>query len=207
MKKQVSLIALLAFLLMSFKVTDDVQDKEQNVIWFGIDFSNARLIGSYGFSDPEKIRDTYFPAINNLVLSEPKKYNLEKYYKLPKVRHDLSVVKERNKSINMDESIIDDFFTFEEGQLEKVVREYVSEQHTTGTGILYVVEALNKTQATGHIHVVFFDIASKEILWTKKYEQLVTGFGFRNYWASSVYRAMKASGKDYRKFQRKQRKK
>ena len=75
-----------------------------------------------------------------------------------------------------------------------------------GLGLVYVVEALNKTEEKAVVHVVFFDVASKEILWTKEYTEKPRGFGFRNYWAGAFYKTMDVSGDDFQKAMKKAKK-
>ncbi len=48
---------------------------------------------------------------------------------------------------------------------------------------------------------MFFDIATKEILWQQKLEARVTGFGFRNYWVSSVLETLRQDSFNYGKKQ------
>lgn len=206
MKKQLFLLSFLAACFLAF-IEVGPQTKvvtSSEVVWAGIDFSEAKLIGSEGFSDPDDIKTRFFESWNNLIINEGDKYDIKKFYSLDKVTNDLSVVEERNEIPDADELVINSDYSFEEGQLEEIISQYDLEEASEGTGLVYVVEAFNKTKEIATIHVVFFDIASKEILWTEKYEESPRGFGFRNYWAGAIFKVLEASGKDYEKAMKKQ---
>src|SRR5690606_23495641 len=85
---------------------------EEEIVWAGIDFSEARLIGTEGFSNPYDIQGRFFNAWNNLILSESDKYNIREFYKKSKVINDLSVVNKRNKMPDPDEIVINESYSF-----------------------------------------------------------------------------------------------
>lgn len=82
-------------------------------------------------------------------------------------------------------------------QLENIVKTYELEIASEGVAVVYVVESLNKTALEAMVNVVFFDISTRAILWTKRYSAPPRGFGLRNYWAYAFYKIMQTSGKDY----------
>jgi len=208
MKKQLSIFSILSICLLAFiQAEPDAKVFSANeIVWAGIDFSEAKMIGSEGFSDPTDVKDRFFESWNNLVLNESDKYDIKKFYLKDKVVNDLSVVSERNEIPSVDELVINSDYTFEDGQLEKIVSAYDLEEAEDGVGLVYIVESFSKTQQQATIHVVFFDIASKDILWSQEYEGKAGGFGFRNYWAGAILKVMQASEKDYEKALKKHRK-
>ncbi|MBL6446537.1 hypothetical protein JMN32_09465 [Fulvivirga sp. 29W222] len=167
-------------------------------VWCGLDYSNVKCIGSEGFNEPYEIKYKYFNAWNHLVLNEADKYDLQKaYYKEGQVT-DLSVVDRRNDIPEVDELVINDSYMFEKGKIQEIINDYDLEKADQGLGLVYVVESLNKYRQSAVIYVVFFDIASKEILWARSYTTEARGFGFRNYWARTIYNTIKASGDDFK---------
>ncbi|MGK7392454.1 MAG: hypothetical protein ACNS60_19020 [Candidatus Cyclobacteriaceae bacterium M2_1C_046] len=192
---------LLGLLTISCIISNAQSPKlaETEIIYFGIDFSEAKLIGSDGFTDPDRIQSHFFDEWNELMLNEPEKYDIKGLYRRDKVHHDLSVVEERNDTPEPDDLVINSSYSFEEGQLERIISNYDSEEYNEGLGLVYVVETLNKTAEHAKINVVFFDVSTKEILWNKEYTVAPGGFGFRNFWARAFYNVMKESGKDYYK--------
>ncbi|WP_224995963.1 hypothetical protein [Cesiribacter sp. SM1] len=197
MKKQHFLLALIAFCSFAFSNPDSKVFTTKEIVWCGIDFSEAKCIGSDGFNEPDQVKDRYFSSWNELVLTESDKYDVQKFYSKNKQTNDLSVVNKRNEMPEVDELVINEPYAFKEGQLEKIIKSYDLEMANEGLGVVYVVESLNKTEQEAVINVVFFDIASKNILWNKQYKESPKGFGFRNYWAGAIYKTMRSSEKDY----------
>lgn len=174
----------------------------QEITWFGLDYSKVSLYGSsIHFKDLPRIKNHYFEAWNQLILNEQPKYNLGKFYKKTKVNINLDMVSELNltadesKLLNKNE--INCPVNFTTTDIAKMVSNYKVEG--TGTGLIYIVEALDKRNVKGIIHVVFFDIASKKVLWTEDFKTGARGAGFRNFWASSIFNTMKISSAKYRR--------
>lgn len=200
MKKQLLLIPLLVFSLFAFKdSTENDILLASELVWCGFDFSHVKCIGSEGFTNPQDVKDRFFDAWNDLVLNESDKYDIKKFYGKDAQINDLSVVSARNEIPEADELVIDEPYAFEEGQLERIIRQYNLSEAQEGLGLVYVVESLNKTEQHAVVNVVFFDIASKNIVWTKKYETKPGGFGLRNYWAAAFRKTMETSGKEFQK--------
>ncbi len=172
----------------------------QTFVWCGIDFSKAKFIGSDGFTNPQDIQSRFFHSWNNLMLSEQEKYNFRAAYSKPNQVNDFSVVNRRNQLPEASELVINQDYTFEEGTVESVISDYDLTEQKEGLGIVYVVESFNKLTNLSHIHVVFFDVASKNILWNARYTTRPGGFGLRNYWARAILETIEASGMDYKKF-------
>ena len=60
------------------------------------------------------------------------------------------------------------------------------------------MEGMNKIDGKASMYVTIMDMASKKVLFTKRMIGKVMGFGFRNYWASSIYQVLKQiDKKDY----------
>jgi len=173
------------------------------IVWAGLDFSEARLIGSEGFSDPYDIKDRFFNSWNNLILAESDKYNVREFYQKSKVINDLSVVNERNETPDPDELVINESYSLDQGTIASMVKSYDLEKKDEGVGLVYIVESFDKTGVMATVDVVFFDIRTKEILWQEQYHEKPGGFGLRNYWAGAIMKVMKGSKEDYEKAKQK----
>ena len=73
-----------------------------------------------------------------------------------------------------------------EGKFEdiaKAVKSYKME-NKSGLGAVFIVDRLVKQDKKGQgaVYVVYFDVASREVLFTQRKVSNATGFGFRNYW-------------------------
>lgn len=169
------------------------QDKEKalsltDCVWFGIDFTGAKFTSVT--EDPAVIVSQYLNAINSLVLSEPAKFDLKKFFSKSEVTTSIEKVTENNSKIDPKGLVISQEHTITIEDVKKIISRYTN-AGTTGTGLIFVAENLNKITQTGSYYVCFFDISSNEIIDCQRMTAKAAGFGFRNYWAGSVYNVMK----------------
>jgi len=191
MKTKSLLIVVLVFSF--FSGTLNAQDKkkavaEKSITWYGVDFTQARF--TLVTEDPAAIVSNSLRAINTLILAEPDKYNLKKFFSKSEVTNDVEMVNERNSKIDPTLLVVADKHTITPDDVKKVVSSYETGDKT-GTGLVFVAENLHKVDESGSYYVVFFDIASKEIIDMERRTGKASGIGFRNYWAGSVYSVMK----------------
>jgi hypothetical protein len=196
LKKTVIAIAFLLLSGFAFTQDADMVRNSSSVTWFGLDYSEAWFIGNEGFTDPYQIKNRYFKSWNHLILQEPEKYDIGKFYRKSNVEHDLSVVLKRNGGVDIDMRIVDDHskvVRLSESKIQEMIREYDIDVNSEGLGLVYIVESYDKILIKATYHVTFFDIATREVLETRKREAEPGGFGIRNYWASSFFKVMKTA--------------
>jgi len=160
---------------------------EKTMTWLGVDFSLAKF--TLVTDDPAVIVNQYLAAINTLILSEPDKFNLRLFFNKSEVATDLDIVTERNAKIDPASIIVADKSTVAPEEVQKLVKSYNTKG--PGMGLVFIAENLNKATQMGSYYVCFFDMSTKEIIDAKIYTGKAAGFGFRNYWAGSVYNIMK----------------
>lgn len=202
--KKLLMITLVLFalpqLIKSQTVENVFVDKE--IVWFGLDFSQSKMIGHDGFSNPDQIVDKLFRSWNNLVLREQNKYDIKKHFRKRKVDYDLSIVTERSEDVDPDDLVLDSWETHElpEDKVQQIISEYDTDK--SGIGLVFIIESFNKTEETGTMYVTFFDIASKEILFKEKMSGETGGFGLRNHWARTFYNVILECGEKYPQWKR-----
>lgn len=196
--KKLIVIALMLCSSAAISQPDPKVFTTSDLVWCGLDYSKVKCIGPEGFNDPYAIKEQFFSSWNHLMLSESDKYNFKEAYLKEGQTNDLSVVMERNTLPKVADLVIYDSYSIPEEDLQGIVSTYDLENASDGLGLVYIMESLNKNTQHASMYVVFFDIASKNILWSKKYVSKAGGFGFRNYWARSIYETIKASGDDYK---------
>lgn len=191
--KKVILILIVALQtgISSGQSIEELRDSE-SITWFGIDFSQARFIGKYDFKSPWELKDKLIPEWNQVVLREPEKYDISKYFSKPKVEMELGDVYDRNSKIDESEIIVG----FEQSDYElnsEIIQEIISEYKAeyTGYGLVFVVESFNKPIEKGTVWVTYFHIPTKQVILTKRLSAEPMGFGIRNYWARVIYDVMK----------------
>ncbi|MEO6730754.1 MAG: hypothetical protein ABIN01_06020 [Ferruginibacter sp.] len=186
------LVAFLSFFngtqqMNAQSLKDVFNSSETTIFYLGVDFTQARLIDA-----PENaldIRDRNYPAINDLIVNEPKKYDLAGAFHKSNIDHDLGMVAKRNAKINTEEiksTNTSDYSRLKEEDINKLVKgfDYGGKK---GIGLLFVVEGMSKAKKGATIWVTMIDMSAKKMLMTERVEgKTGMGFGFRNYWANPI---------------------
>ncbi len=192
----VILILFVTNTLKSQTASDLFYNNDVKVSWLGIDFSHTKLIGAFdqiggAFEQtPGSVKNEYFPAWNKLIVNEPKKYDVNAMLRKDNVRYDIDMIMKLNaltpvgdiESYNAPDYSADD--------IKKFVSSYELEGKT-GLGVVFISECLNKGKEEAIFHVVVLKLATKEILIHERVVGKPQGFGLRNYWAGSIYSAIK----------------
>jgi hypothetical protein len=166
---------------------------ETPLLYLGVDYTQARLIDD-ATADVTAIRDRHYAAINDLVVNEPKKFDLNGAFHKTSVEHDLGLVAKRNAKINTEEILSTssaDYSRLKEDDIVKLVKGF-DFGGKKGAGLLFIVEGMSKAKKGAAIWVTFIDMANKKVLMTERMEGKPTGIGFRNYWAYPVYDMLKS---------------
>jgi hypothetical protein len=189
--------SIIGFLILSLSIGNAQQSignaeraKEiREVTFYGVDYSLTRFIEK---APADKIYNA-LRSINYLIIEDPDKFNVEKYFD-KKVKKDFSVVKQKIDKINQDSLIfdIDDLdYKITTDQITELIKD-LNLKENSGTGLIFVGELMTKIKpAKGYFYVVFFEHATRNIIFMKHVSGEANGFGLRNYWASPVYEIMK----------------
>jgi hypothetical protein len=167
---------------------DIVGSKETPILYLGIDFTKAKLIGDETESSTD-IRDRQFDGINGLILEEPKKFDVRAALHKSMVDHDLSLVEKKNALVNPDEiksGSSADFHRLKAEDISSLVNGY-NFGDKKGIGLLLVMEGMDKSAKECAIWVTFIDLKARKVILTERIEgKAGPSFGFRNFWASGV---------------------
>lgn len=164
--------------------------------YLGVDFTNAKVIGESAV--PADMRDRLFPGINAVVMNEPKKYDLSGAFHR-QVTMDITSTDKRNQ--NVDVAAIKsenaaDFNHLEAADVAAAVKK-LDLNGKKGIGLLFVMEGMSKPQKEASMYMVLIDMESEKVLLAERLTAKAQGFGFRNYWAHTVYKVLE----DIRKHQ------
>ncbi len=187
------LFAILLFCVVSTPVfsqglKDVFTNSESPLFYLGIDFSKARLLDN---GNPDDIRNNLYRSINQLIVNEPKKYDLKGAFHKSNIDSDLSPVSAKNEKANINDIISTnsaDFTRFKESDIASMVKD-LDLSGKKGIGLLFVMEAMRKADKKGDaaIWVTFIDMGTKKVLLTERIESKASmAIGFRNYWASTI---------------------
>lgn len=195
---------ILALLIVLFTNPLIAQDSFSEVnnnhtwTWLGIDFSQTKLIGRSGFSDPLKISTVYLPAINMLVFEEAEKYDVMKAFNMLTCRPDPFFFDRTYKRLslsevyeNMNELFVGMNYRLEEKDIKKIVSKYNFKKTKEDVALAFIVESLDKEAERAIIWVTVINTKNKKILLAQRMSGKPKGFGFRNYWARPILRIIK----------------
>ena len=195
MKRVNKLTALVAFLfllgntqpLFAQTLKEVFNSSETPLFYLGVDFTLARLIDAPEVASD--IRDRHYPAINDLIVNESKKYDLAAAFHKSNIDHDLGLVAKRNAKINTEEiksTNSADYNRLKEEDITKLVKGFDFEGKK-GVGLLLVVDGMSKGKKGEGIWVTLIDMTAKKVLMTERMEgKTGMAFGFRNYWATPI---------------------
>lgn len=186
-------IGLLIFAILVSIISINAQDSfKKEVAWMGLDFTEAKLLTSADFTDPVAIKNNLLVSWNNIILKESEKFDVAGFFEIETLTYDLETVKERNQSIDPDKLVVDNSpEKFEIQKVESIISQYPK---SSGIGLVFIVESFNKPDATGTFWATFFNRETLEIISTKKLQGEPSGVSIRNFWANSIYKAMKSNG-------------
>lgn len=192
LRKILGMLTLLAGLFaIEGRAASDSRDG-QSVVWVGIDYSLARFIGPNDFREPEAIFPGMVEAWNGLFVQE-RIVKLSEKLRRPVIT-DLQGIGEANRKANAKQVIpfggvedVIDKSHLTAADLAAAVRGY-SLTAKDGVGLVFIVDRLIKPSANGAVHVVFFDVATREVLSSERRIGKAGGFGFRNFWFGVIKR-------------------
>lgn len=165
MKNLLLLTAIICGLAVNGQGTEKVF-KATNFAYYGIDFTNVKVIG-VGDESPHKIRDEYFKPWNSAALE----MDVAKTFQKQTVFKDLLYVTKANAERETDALVSDKEEEMSAETIADMVKKIPIGNKKDGLGVVIIAESFNKTTETATVHVVFFDIATHNVLWSK----VVTG--------------------------------
>lgn len=197
------LIVLFAFQSKAQTLKEVLNNTETPVFYYGIDFTKAKLINDPN-ANPTDIITRQFAGLNALMVNEAKKYDIAGAFRRSELHSDLSYTDKRNEKADPDKlqsTNTEDFNRLKESDIQALIKGFDG-GNRSGTGLLFVVDAMSKTQKAISVWVVLFDIKSKKVLMAKRMEGGVgMGFSFRNYWATGFKKIIdQISKSEYKKW-------
>lgn len=210
--KKILLITFIFAITNSLTAQTSFSDikKHHSWAWLGLDFSNTKLIGHAAFSDPEKIVNDYLPKINILVFNEAEKYDVMKAFRMSNFYEEDSedladdlYFDKINSNLSTDELFVDRDYSLEESDILNIVDNYNFDKVKQDIALIFIIESLDKTGECATMWVTVINTRTKDLLLSERMTGKPGGFGFRNYWAKSVFNVIKQiNKKKYKQWKR-----
>ena len=184
--KKFGLFILAGMLCLPIVANNPSQGSDE-LVWCGIDYTLVKFIGSADqFSDLQKIQSYYFRAWNEIIQAESSKYDLNTAFSVATVHYNMENSILRSQERDMSEILQLTSYSIDEEQVRNIVM-LNTDPSADKLGAMFVMETLNKIEEVSTMWLAVFNLASGEILYMRKYSGAVRGFGFRNYYARSLY--------------------
>jgi len=186
-----NILLILSLITVQFSYSQTMKDfftNKTQVVFLGLDLTQARFIGSDKFRNPEGIKSHAFKEWNRFLATEPGKYSLQdafglkdKYY-----YNSINYFLKRNHTIEMEGKIIDTDYTLSEEDAVKNVSTYTTFEKE-GLAVSFVVEKFVDDVGEAHVWVVFIDLPENRVIYIEKMIGKAGGIGMANFWARSIY--------------------
>jgi hypothetical protein len=166
-------------------VNDIFSASDPKITMCGVDFTHVKILGE---NDALTIRNVYFSAINTLLMTEQEKYNFRTALKKGYVEYNMDEVYTHNMNRNIENMLVfsNNIPPMPFDTIKQIIKSYKFPDKT-GVGLMIIMESMDKPGGISTMDVVFFNMATKDILLSEKMSGVVGGFGFRNFYARSIY--------------------
>ncbi|MBR5957916.1 MAG: hypothetical protein IKZ99_06095 [Salinivirgaceae bacterium] len=194
MKKLLLSVLMIACVAISANAQKTAKKKSpianiESISFYGVDFSQGKV---YGATDEADKLKKAFEEINGLFVSQPAKYNVAELTGKKVNRTNVKAVSTSNSNIPAGNvKTTNSNFTISNQNITAALKNLKIDAGDSGTGFVVVTQQLNKTSGVGTYYMVFFDIKTRNIVSSFKLTGVAAGSGLRDYWAASVYDAMK----------------
>ncbi|WP_440132771.1 hypothetical protein [Chitinophaga sancti] len=190
-------LLLTLFVLCSASITSYAQSLKEffantatPLTYLGVDFSLTKIQGET--ATPTEIKEKFEP-INAVIITEVKKYDVTGAFKrtapvtnyteaINKVNDDANVSKMKTDNVS-------DLGTLTPAEIAKHVKVY-NLSGKSGIGLVFIMDGMSKTNKEAAMYAVLLDLGTKKVLNSEKITGKAQGFGFRNYWAYTVYKVL-----------------
>lgn len=185
--RKLILFLFLSTSLFSFAQVESGLKDIQSIKFYGVDYSQAKVFGAE--ESPTQFKQA-FKSINELFMTEAKKYDVGKRLKKEVTEISLDAVNKVNAAIDPAELMTSETnYTLTKEQVNAAIQALPINK-SPGVGMVIVAQMLNKASLKGTYVVVFFNTDTKEIIEEWMAEGKPRGFGLRNFWAHSIYKVL-----------------
>ncbi len=153
----------------------------KTVVWFGIDFTKAKMIG-LGDESPHTIRDEYFKAWNDITID----MDLAKMFEKNAAYKDPNGISKLNRARETENMKASEETELSPEKIAEMVKVVPVGQKKDGLGLVFIVQSFNKTAGAATVWVTFFDIATRTVLLSKKVVGKPGGGNAKNVWTAAL---------------------
>lgn len=166
----------------------------RSIVVSGIDFSKAKCVKltHNTFNKPEEIINTYFPAMNMLLIEKNENFRFNRL-KYESIVYDIQKATSRISLIKPEELVTNQLNYISPEEIDEIVADYISAEGNLH--ILFICESLvkqrdgNYDESYAVFWVVFF--TEGKVIIKEKMQGDAGGLGFSNFWMTSLNNVLK----------------
>lgn len=159
--------------------------KTDSLVYYGLDLSRVRVTDADKITRSEKYSKLYPAAWIGFLDKETQQGELIRR-EMRKSYFYYNQASVQNPGMNVPEDfIIRMNYTFPVDTISAMLKKYILPEKR-GTGFVIIPENFNKPGEYVSCNLVFFDIATREILWTVKTFGKADGMGYTNHWGAGI---------------------
>lgn len=162
----------------------------KDIIYFGFDYTYAKLTNS-GKTDKSAIFvDKYLNPMNNILNNELLRvYDLRRWMRKSNMFQGTNIY-DNYRSMDINNFIVADNYCLSFEDIQKIVKSYVLNEKE-GVGMVINVANLNKHKEYVDVYVTFFDIASREVMYSVEVTGKAGGAGWGKHYATGINNAVR----------------
>lgn len=159
------------------------------VVWYGWDFSNAKVRDFGKFQEGELILGRHIPAIIAELETQYTGVRTKRVTKKDSVIADVTSVQDLYQKMDAKTFIVPRYKEIEIDSIKSIVKNYKLPQ-TEGMGMVIIIEMMNTEKDLGRFvtgYITFFDVASREVYYAIRMKGLPgSKWGFNDYWVNGL---------------------
>lgn len=172
------IVSLPLFCQKNFSKDDILKTKE--IVVYGLDFSNTIII-----HESEKhvaiIENDCYPAFND-------RFFVKEFNDLKTViKANLTGNADFTRALNLNRE--KKYTIYDQTVISKIINEYKTPEKE-GIGLIFIVKSFDKPNKCVELFPAFFDIATKQVIWTSEYTGTGGGHGLDTYWSEKLFDAI-----------------
>lgn len=156
------------------------------ITWYGWDFSNMKITDPKQFSQAKAVKEQHIPALIGLLNEQFTLRWVERQLKKEKFNSDLTEIQKRYTKINEENLVTFENYELSIDSIKSIVKSY-SLTRKSGIGFVVIMENLNKPKRYTTSFPTFFDIETREVLYTTKMKgKPGSKYGYAKYWEEGI---------------------
>lgn len=196
--KLIHAIILFVFVQISFAQSLIDVSRSKEITWYGIDFTQAKLISFDTLLTKNLIKDSLIKYWDFSNIADNNTSLLKRCFGKKNIFIENLKSIQRNSSINFDNILTNQSHEINNDLVINTVSEYAISG--SGYGILLIVEYFVKPRNLVSIWVTYINKENGQVISSRRYRSTASGFGMLNHWLNGIEEVLKIAGSDLKNY-------